>query len=347
MPVDAYPFFSRLLHRLVIGYPLVAEAIHDMEVTLYGRNLPEKSPENHVFVCGLARAGTTILMRQLYETGSFVSLNYRDMPFVLAPNFWRRLNAASLKQKQAEERAHGDGLLVDYDSPEALEEVFWRVFCGRDYLRADTLIPMEADEDVRAQFRRYVALILRDTPNARYLSKNNNNLLRLGSLSAAFPEAHILLPFRHPLSHAASLWRQHRHFSEEQAGDPFMRNYMTWLAHHEFGLDHRPFCFEGSPEFSANVDTLDYWLQRWLDAHKYMLTHKPPRGLFLCYESLCSDGGVTWRALLAQLQVTPANGESVWRLGRSEAVPSEANPKLVEEAETVYQNLVEASFGRP
>ena len=85
-----YGFLSRTLHRLALGSPSVAEASFDLEQALNGRDLMG-SDGRHVFVTGLARSGTTILMRALFGTGAFASLTYRDMPFVLAPGLWSRV----------------------------------------------------------------------------------------------------------------------------------------------------------------------------------------------------------------------------------------------------------------
>jgi len=96
---------------------------------------PERVREQkHIFIAGLARAGTTALMRLFYETGEFCSLTYRDMPFPLAPLLWKKLMRFSAREQGLRERPHGDGIFVGFDSPEALEEVFWRVFCGEQYI---------------------------------------------------------------------------------------------------------------------------------------------------------------------------------------------------------------------
>lgn len=127
---------------------------------------------------------------------------------------------------------------------------------------------------------------------ARYLSKNNNNILRLNGIRQAFPQALVLIPFRDPLSHARSLLRQHCNFVATQAEDPFVRSYMKWLAHHEFGLDHRPFRLcEGSasnvPSYGA--DTMDYWLEMWRTTYEWLERSAPEDAIFVCYEDLCSD----------------------------------------------------------
>ena len=80
--------------------------------------------DNHVFISGLARSGTTIVMRRFYETNYFRSLTYRDMPFVLMPKIWRKVIGPFQQQGISRERAHGDGIKVTVDSPEAFEEVF-------------------------------------------------------------------------------------------------------------------------------------------------------------------------------------------------------------------------------
>jgi hypothetical protein len=88
---------------------------------------------------GLPAPGTTILMREIHRTGQFGSLTYADMPFVLAPNLWARLSSKGSKPGTKAERAHGDGIEVDTQSPEALDEVYWRTFDGKTYIGADGL----------------------------------------------------------------------------------------------------------------------------------------------------------------------------------------------------------------
>lgn len=81
----------------------------------------------------------------------------------------------------AKERAHGDGIMVSFDSPEAFEEIFWRTFCAKDYIFKDHLAPHKANEEAVDQFRIFVQQIIdsRDTSEqTRYLSKNNGNVFR-------------------------------------------------------------------------------------------------------------------------------------------------------------------------
>ena len=71
------------------------------------------------------------------------------------------------------------------------------------------------------------------------MSKNNQNIRRLNLISDIFPCSKILIPFRDPLQQALSLFSQHMKFVKAQNEDVFVRDYMTWIGHSEFGLDYK------------------------------------------------------------------------------------------------------------
>lgn len=338
-----YSFLDRVLHRLALQATPLAELSFDLDQKSAKADPAAAKTERHVFVSGLARAGTTVLMRQFYATGAFRSLTYRDMPFVLAPNLWRKLAGASKKELAAAERAHGDRILVDADSPESLDEVFWRIFAGDEYIAADHLRPHTPDAETRDRFVKYVSAILaaQDGDAPRYLSKNNNNILRLAAVRAAFPNALIVVPFRDPISHAGSLLRMHREFGDMQGDDAFVKSYMTWLAHHEFGHDHRPFKF-GDALPSGSPDSLDYWLSLWRNAYRWLETSAPEDAIFVCYEDLCADPGV-WRGLAekAGLADKAEEGETFSLSTRKADAPEDAT--LATEAAEIYERLRERS----
>ena len=66
----------------------------------------------------------------------------------------------------------GDGIKVNFDSPEAFDEVFWLTYCKRKYVKPDHLIPHTPSEKTMLLYRKYIQNITPD--NKRYLSKNNN-----------------------------------------------------------------------------------------------------------------------------------------------------------------------------
>ncbi len=348
MPKKDYNALERFTHRIALGGNVVGDAVFDIEKSLYGpKQTSETSEGRHVFIAGLARAGTTILLRQLYDTGEFRSLTYRDMPFVLAPNLWRRLTGASRKAAGAQERAHGDGMLVDYDSPEALEEVFCRVKCRGEYIGPNSLHPIVINSEVITEYIQYVAIVLSSDPDKRYLAKNNNNLLRLEVLEEAFPNSNIIIPFREPLQQAYSLMRQHRLFLDRHRTDPFAQKYMVWLAHHEFGRDHKPFAFDGDDSSTLPVGdaetNLGYWLKQWISAYAFASRVAPSNAIFLSYERLCDPSATVWKSLCAKLGLPTVASTGFHAAIHS--IDADLPDGLVDEAVALHQALLERGEG--
>ena len=344
MSDSGYSFLDRLLHRLALDYGSIAEMSFDLDQKMVRVDQDEIVSRQHVFISGLARAGTTVLMRRFHATDLYRSLTYRDMPFILAPNLWQRLALNSKRETEDAERAHGDNLLVNIDSPESLDEVFWRIFVGDEYLKKAHLEPHEPSGDIIQKYICYVnAILAAHSPRRElYLSKNNNNILRLGAIHQAFPNALILIPFREPLQHALSLLLQHRRFSELQKKSGFTLSYMSWLGHHEFGLDHRPFLLDSAASSTYSTDTLDYWLQLWCQTYAWLENSKPESALFICYEDLCTDkGNWTRLAALANIKIGHINGGS-FKLS-SRPVDACVDQGLNDYASAIYNRLVTQS----
>jgi hypothetical protein len=340
-----YGVLDKVLHRIALQATPVAEMSFDMDQRMVKTDPAAIVGLPHVFVSGLARAGTTALLRRLHASGQFRSLTYRDMPFVLAPNLWRRLSGGSRSNMQRSERAHGDGIMVDADSPEGLDEVFWRVHCGDEYLHRDHLEPHEPDEETLQKFVGFVNAVLeaQDEPKSasRYLSKNNNNIIRLESLAAAFPRAVLLVPFRRPLDHSASLMRQHERFVTMQREEPFVAAYMNWLGHHEFGAGHRPFRLsaEPGPTTTPEAGGLAYWLTRWCEAYEWVERTAPPSAVFVCYEDLCADPAV-WERIASLVDVDPkTGGTEPFRAGKTASADPRVPADLLERAGALYRRL--------
>jgi hypothetical protein len=287
---NSYPFIDRLLHRIVLGYPVVSRMSFNIELMLEKERAYQA--EQPIFISGLARAGTTILMRIFHETGGFRSLTYRDMPFVLMPNTWKNISKFFKYTSKSEQRAHNDGILIDFDSPEAFDEIFWKFFSTDNYIFEDYLAPHNENLHVIEDFRNFVRLVVSsadDSKQKRYLSKNNNNILRLNTIQRAFPEALIIIPFRNPVQHAISLFEQHTRFCDIHKRESFSRDYMNWLGHYEFGTNHKPFFFreKNFMENDYKPDNINYWLIQWINTYSYLKQSATNNSVFVCYERLC------------------------------------------------------------
>ena len=243
--MNNYSWLEQKLHKFALSWQFMREVTFDFEST----NLLSSSvSENHVFITGLARAGTTILLNALYESNNFASLSYADMPFVLAPNLWSKI---SLKRGDTElkERAHGDGIKVSTESPEAFEEVFWKTFAE------------ENDDELEEKFRIYVRNIVHKNKKKRYLSKNNQNIKRVELISEIFTHSKILIPFREPIQHAYSLLTQHEKFIEDSKNDKFISKYMKWIGHTEFGPNYIPI-YNQNLNFQNDLE-INHWIEQW------------------------------------------------------------------------------------
>ena len=120
--MNRYSWAQQKLHQFALASQFMRETTFE-ETSLVAF---KKTTDDHVFVTGISRSGTTTLLNALYESNQFSSLSYQDMPFVLAPNLWSKLSF----HKQDDvwlERAHGDGIKLSEASPEAFEEVFGKL----------------------------------------------------------------------------------------------------------------------------------------------------------------------------------------------------------------------------
>lgn len=277
---------------------------------MYGRRFSTMPVERPVFVTSLPRAGTTLVLEVLGRLPTFATYSYRDMPFVLAPLLWEQLSKGFRKPAHLAERAHGDGMAVSYDSPEAFEEVLW-LAAWPDKFSADQIALWSADEEatefrdqLHGQMQRIIAARSGDGAPRRYLSKNNANIARLGLLRRLFPDAILLVPYRSPLDQAGSLLRQHLRFLEIHQQDPFARRYMEDIGHLEFGALHRPLAFDEMAAIRARFppSSMEYWLGYWIAAFRHILRHRADI-LLVSYGELCAAGFDGVRTLARHLDV--------------------------------------------
>ena len=229
--VNQYTRLDRALHRIAFSSGGLQVSLADIEDRLYGKQFAHIGIEQPVFITGLPRAGTTILLNLLHRTGEFASHTYRSMPFVLCPVLWQRFSSNMASREINEmERAHGDGIAISIESPEAFEEMIWSQFWKSHY-GDENIQPWnvtthtEFVDFLKNHIRKQIWLASPDG-ELRYISKNNLNIARLDYLRSVFPDAIFLVPFRSPLQHAASLLKQHRRFLASHADDKFTKIYM-------------------------------------------------------------------------------------------------------------------------
>ena len=270
--MNNYSWLEQKLHKFALSSQFMREVTFDFESTNISSS---RETGDHVFITGLARSGTTILLNALYKSNIFASLSYADMPFVLAPNLWSKISF-NKKNLQFKERAHGDGIKVSTESPEAFEEVFWKTFAE------------ENDNELAEKFRVYVGNILYKYKKDRYLSKNNQNIKRVELINSIFSNSKILVPFREPIQHAYSLLTQHKKFIDDAKNDKFISKYMKWIGHTEFGPNYIPI-HNQNLNFDNDLE-INHWIEQWYLTYKnaFQSLKNKKNIYFISYEKLCS-----------------------------------------------------------
>ena len=85
--MNNYSSSQKLLHKIALSSSMIREIFFDLEKSFF-LNENFEIDNKYVFISGMARSGTTILLNAIYETNEFASLTYQDMPFILSPNIW-------------------------------------------------------------------------------------------------------------------------------------------------------------------------------------------------------------------------------------------------------------------
>ncbi|RRQ21698.1 sulfotransferase family protein [Thiohalobacter thiocyanaticus] len=227
--LELSPGLCRMLGNLETR--LLADALDDIRIV---------SP---VYITGLARSGSTLLLEMLDWHPDTASHRYRDFPMLHTPYWWSRfLDYTPRADSGPAERAHRDGIQVTPESPEAFEEVLWMKHFP-DLHRASVSSVLDGDTsnpDFEAFYRDHIRKLLLIRQGRRYLSKANYNITRLEYLLKIFPDARFVVPVRNPVWHIASLMKQHRLFCAGQKDNPRALKHLQRVGHFEFGLDRRP-----------------------------------------------------------------------------------------------------------
>ena len=218
----------------------------ELETAVVRDEISSRSVDRPVYICALPRAGTTILTEMLAQHPDLTSHRYSDFPNVWTP-YWRNylLGKTRTQTPPKTERAHGDRILVNNDSPEAVEEVLWMHFFPslHDAAHGQVLDGQGRNAEFDRFYTEHILKLLTVRKAARYLAKGNYNLARVRYLLALFPQAKFLIPVRDPVRQVASLARQHARFERASETDARIPRQLAISGHFEFGPRRVPVNF--------------------------------------------------------------------------------------------------------
>lgn len=335
----------------------------DLETDFVARRLDSVAIDRPVFLTGLARSGTTILLTLLSQAHRVATHRYRDFPFLEVPFFWNWFqdHFASQSTCSPRERIHADRIRITPDSPEAFEEPLWQSHFDwlHDPRRVHVLDETLARPDFEDAFSTHLRKILALRGGERYLSKGNYNVTRIRYLASLFRDARFVVPIREPVSHVHSLVQQHRRFSQLAIEDSRVPVYLRAAGHYEFGAQRAPInvCAEDVGRIEAAwLDGDDYrgYARQWAAIYRYVEELRSSRsGLaeritIIRYEDLCGNPQRALQELLAATSLVDRGGR-VLAAAETVAAPPAADASTVGTADrrAIWEEVapVAALFG--
>ena len=328
-----------LLIRFAQNAQSLLRRIADWETRFLAADLAEIAIDRPVFITGLARSGTTLLLELLAEVDGAATHRYRDFPFLTIPYFWNRYLDWFPARQEPVERAHQDRIYITRESPEAMEEPLWQAFFP--HVHSPTALHRLTGADGDADFERFYKAHLRKMllirGGTRYFAKGNYHVPRIEYLAHLFPDARFIVPIRHPLTHVHSLVRQHELFSSYAAADTRVPRYLEAEGHFEFGPQRVPIRLDSTEgdrildAWSRGDEYLGYSIQ-WKELYGFvrrLQTADPDiarRITVVRYEDLCAQPEATMGQILEAIEVASEDAASVWkqlqRVSESQHVPS-------------------------
>ena len=278
---------------------------------------PVRSP---IYISGLARAGSTILLEWLGRHPDCATHRYKDYPPVHIPYWWNAfLSRTPQRPGTLAERAHADGIMITPESPEAFEEVLWMAFFPELHLpeHSNVLDGRSRYPHFESFYRDHIRKLLRVRGGRRYLSKANYHVTRLEYLQLLFADARFVIPVREPVWHIASLMKQHRLFCEQEQANIKVLSHMQRVGHYEFGLDRRPIN-PGDDAQTGEIRRLwaqgreiEGWARYWAMIYGYLADRLDTvdalsrQSVVVRYEELCQSPDPTLRRILSHCNLEP------------------------------------------
>lgn len=330
----------------------------DWETSFLREQVEQVTIDRPIYVSGLARSGSTILLELLARHSEVASHRYRDFPAVPVPWAWNWfVDRAGSNGGPAQERAHKDGIAVTPESPEAFEEPLWSAYFpeAHDPRTSSVLDGMTSNPAFESFYLDHLRKLLLLRNGRRYLAKGNYNVTRLGYLLKLFPDARFVIPVRDPLWHVASLMKQHQLFCREEEQNARVLRHMRRSGHFEFGLDRRVIN-TGDPRVELVVSLWDegrevegwahYWAMIYDHVADVLESDAAIReaAMVLRYEDLCENPSTVFSRILVHCDLAP---EELPKLAAQRIKhPSYYRPSFTQEEEAMIRRITAPSAQR-
>ncbi|MFX1442882.1 MAG: sulfotransferase [Promethearchaeota archaeon] len=248
---DSFKSFSYLLDKC--------------ETRMLNNDISKFYSEKPIYITGLTRAGTTIILEMLHKHPDLASHRYKHFIIPYTPHWIGTMFNKKTISAKSFHRLHKDGILVTYESPEAIEEIFWQKFFKgiHNENTSNILSANVSNPDFEKFYINHTRKLIFSQQASRYLAKNNYNITRMEYLLRLFPYSKFLVIIRNPVDQIASLIKQTRLFKEMERENPFLKDWLRIIGHHEFG--HNQVCIN-----VGNMDLIYKIRNLWRNKKTYV-----------------------------------------------------------------------------
>jgi len=325
-PVTGYMGYA--LTKFFFSFKKLSYFLSRMETLLSYNDINDLTIDKPIYIVGLARTGTTIVLEMLNKHPFLASHKYRNLLMPYSPHRFSRFVDLSRFFTKPRERVHKDGIFVTRESPEAIEEIFWQDFFNNNHNEevSNVMSGSLSNPTFEQFYRNHIKKLLINQKCSRYLAKNNYNITRLEYLRRIFPSVKFLLMIRNPVNQIASLIKQTRLFIEMEKKNPLLIDWHKLTGHSEFG--HHQLCINtGSAEiihkirnfWKNNKTYVKGWAYYWSSIYDYVMnlleTNEKIRKstLIIRYEDLCENPTETIDKMLEHSELPLNNFEKIKR----------------------------------
>lgn len=273
-PVPMY-YIARFFNRR----PKFNLKISNWESKKLRKKIEKTKIDRPIFVLGFARAGTTVTVEMIGKHPDVAYHKYLHLVNPFIPHWIQKIaNVVPIFRKKVE-RLHKDTLLVNRDSPEAVEEGYWIRFF--DEIKKEKPTDILDDKTNNPEFETYYQDLIRkliiNQKSTRYLTKNNYNITRMLYIKKLFPDAKFILMTRNPINHIASLVKQDGVLTELEVEDARLLDWTKIMGHREFGTAKICINYNSTETITQirklwlSSDTyVEGWALYWASIHEYI-----------------------------------------------------------------------------
>lgn len=290
------------LSSYILKNPLLMLKLSSFEDKILKKKIQNYKIKSPIYITGLARSGTTILLEFLSKHKGFATHSYSNFPFIYTPYLCNSIFNVLKKDSKTKERSHLDGIMINNQSPESFEEIIWNQFFPNlhDIKKSSNLYENNKNQEFETFYTNHVKKLILSKKAFRYLSKANYNINRLPYLKSIFNDLRVIIMVRNPIDFIASSIKQDILFCREQKKDIKKLHHTNTTQHFEFGLNKIPINFgnnnlteEIAKKFESN-NKIEAWSKYWNEACNFIINLQESKFLkdnikIVLFEDLCNN----------------------------------------------------------